>query len=360
VVEARHDWTGSRSTRCSTASRRGAYVRRSATAATRRTSRSRTSRDGGAGSRTSTTASARPEHGGPAPPARPHLYFWKSAKWVRGLGATERRAGFWEVARLPRILRRLRGREQRYWGRLTGTPAERVGGTMHLVQCRHRSACAAARPPGPAAHPAGDSANGRCGRTAAPRHAMPPGSWSGRGPCAGHLGVMLHPAHDTTDIDTGHPEGRTNAAVDAAAVRLPPRKGPPRRRAARHSVAPRARASATRPRRVRPRNGLKLKVGADSDRRQRCFRHGGLPPPSGAHGCSLEHSPRPPRRRRAGRRMVRADGRAVRARNRVAPVQGSRAPPPPGTARHSGRAGPAPSGAPIARPRAAAAPDHPS
>ncbi len=39
----------------------------------------------------------RPEHGGPARLLVPHLYFWKSAKWVRGLqllGADE--PGFWE------------------------------------------------------------------------------------------------------------------------------------------------------------------------------------------------------------------------------------------------------------------------
>jgi DMSO/TMAO reductase YedYZ molybdopterin-dependent catalytic subunit len=38
-----------------------------------------------------------PEHGGPARLLVPHLYFWKSAKWVRGLTVTERdRPGFWE------------------------------------------------------------------------------------------------------------------------------------------------------------------------------------------------------------------------------------------------------------------------
>ena len=40
-----------------------------------------------------------PEHGGPARLVVPHLYFWKSAKWVRGLRLMERdRAGFWESA----------------------------------------------------------------------------------------------------------------------------------------------------------------------------------------------------------------------------------------------------------------------
>jgi DMSO/TMAO reductase YedYZ molybdopterin-dependent catalytic subunit len=38
-----------------------------------------------------------PEHGGPARLLVPHLYFWKSAKWVRGFEVTEHdRAGFWE------------------------------------------------------------------------------------------------------------------------------------------------------------------------------------------------------------------------------------------------------------------------
>jgi DMSO/TMAO reductase YedYZ molybdopterin-dependent catalytic subunit len=56
-----------------------------------------------------------PDHGGPARLLVPHLYFWKSAKWVTALQFTERdAAGFWE----------LRGyhiygdpwREQRYTG----------------------------------------------------------------------------------------------------------------------------------------------------------------------------------------------------------------------------------------------------
>jgi DMSO/TMAO reductase YedYZ molybdopterin-dependent catalytic subunit len=38
-----------------------------------------------------------PEHGGPARLLVPHLYFWKSAKWVRGLELTEQdEPGFWE------------------------------------------------------------------------------------------------------------------------------------------------------------------------------------------------------------------------------------------------------------------------
>src|SRR5947209_1899770 len=38
-----------------------------------------------------------PEHGGPARLLVPHLYFWKSAKWVRGLRLTASdEPGFWE------------------------------------------------------------------------------------------------------------------------------------------------------------------------------------------------------------------------------------------------------------------------
>jgi DMSO/TMAO reductase YedYZ molybdopterin-dependent catalytic subunit len=40
-----------------------------------------------------------PEHGGPARLVVPHLYFWKSAKWVAGLRFTEKdQLGFWESA----------------------------------------------------------------------------------------------------------------------------------------------------------------------------------------------------------------------------------------------------------------------
>ncbi len=39
----------------------------------------------------------RPEHGGPARLLVPHLYLWKSAKWVSALKlSNEDRAGFWE------------------------------------------------------------------------------------------------------------------------------------------------------------------------------------------------------------------------------------------------------------------------
>jgi DMSO/TMAO reductase YedYZ molybdopterin-dependent catalytic subunit len=39
-----------------------------------------------------------PEHGGPARLLVPHLYFWKSAKWVRGLRLmADDQPGFWET-----------------------------------------------------------------------------------------------------------------------------------------------------------------------------------------------------------------------------------------------------------------------
>jgi DMSO/TMAO reductase YedYZ molybdopterin-dependent catalytic subunit len=56
-----------------------------------------------------------PEHGGPARLLVPHLYLWKSAKWVRGISLqNEDEPGFWESNGYH-----LRGdpwREQRYWG----------------------------------------------------------------------------------------------------------------------------------------------------------------------------------------------------------------------------------------------------
>ncbi|MEO5920975.1 MAG: molybdopterin-dependent oxidoreductase [Pseudolysinimonas sp.] len=55
-----------------------------------------------------------PEHGGPARLLVPHLYFWKSAKWVRGLTMMPRDdPGFWEQSGYH-----LHGdpwQEERYW-----------------------------------------------------------------------------------------------------------------------------------------------------------------------------------------------------------------------------------------------------
>jgi DMSO/TMAO reductase YedYZ molybdopterin-dependent catalytic subunit len=56
-----------------------------------------------------------PEHGGPARLLVPHLYFWKSAKWVRGLRLMdEDEPGFWES--LGYHMYGDPWREQRYWG----------------------------------------------------------------------------------------------------------------------------------------------------------------------------------------------------------------------------------------------------
>ena len=56
-----------------------------------------------------------PEHGGPARLLVPHLYLWKSAKWVRGISLQkEDEPGFWETNGYHN-----HGdpwREQRYWG----------------------------------------------------------------------------------------------------------------------------------------------------------------------------------------------------------------------------------------------------
>jgi DMSO/TMAO reductase YedYZ molybdopterin-dependent catalytic subunit len=56
-----------------------------------------------------------PEHGGPARLLVPHLYFWKSAKWLRGLRLMdEDEPGFWEA--LGYHMYGDPFREQRYWG----------------------------------------------------------------------------------------------------------------------------------------------------------------------------------------------------------------------------------------------------
>jgi len=56
-----------------------------------------------------------PEHGGPARMLVPHLYFWKSAKWIREIRLEkEDHPGFWETNGYHNY-----GdpwREQRYWG----------------------------------------------------------------------------------------------------------------------------------------------------------------------------------------------------------------------------------------------------
>jgi len=60
-------------------------------------------------------ADLHPEHGGPARLLVPHLYLWKSAKWVRGIEfRADDKPGFWESLGYHNY-----GdpwREQRYWG----------------------------------------------------------------------------------------------------------------------------------------------------------------------------------------------------------------------------------------------------
>ena len=78
--------------------------------------RSRTSPAARPGSRSSYDGEPlAPEHGGPARLLVPHLYFWKSAKWVRGLECMDDdEPGFWEQHGYH-----IHGdpwREQRYWG----------------------------------------------------------------------------------------------------------------------------------------------------------------------------------------------------------------------------------------------------
>ena len=106
-------------TRCSTASRsppRSSTRWRTATAGTPRTCRWRTCAAGKAWiAYQYDGAPLPPEHGGPARLLIPHLYFWKSAKWVRSLDLmTEDSWGFWE--RLGYHAYGDPWKEQRYWG----------------------------------------------------------------------------------------------------------------------------------------------------------------------------------------------------------------------------------------------------
>jgi len=56
-----------------------------------------------------------PEHGGPARLLVPHLYFWKSAKWIRSLRLLDRdEPGFWES--LGYNNHGDPWKEERYWG----------------------------------------------------------------------------------------------------------------------------------------------------------------------------------------------------------------------------------------------------
>ena len=84
-------------------------------AATAPTCRWRTSPTTRPGSRSATTAGLEAEHGGPARLLVPHLYLWKSAKWVRGIQLLDQdEPGFWESLGYHNY-----GdpwQEQRFWG----------------------------------------------------------------------------------------------------------------------------------------------------------------------------------------------------------------------------------------------------
>ena len=102
LVEARHRAGGA--CRCDTLldavePRRRRTCWRSATAATPRTCRSQDVTGGQAWVAYDYDGEPlEPEHGGPARLLVPHLYFWKSAKWVRGLELLDAdEPGFWET-----------------------------------------------------------------------------------------------------------------------------------------------------------------------------------------------------------------------------------------------------------------------
>ena len=111
VVEARHDLEGR-------VGRHAARGRRDRGRVRRRILRRRLHDEPAAGGVTTARPGSRtrydgepldPEHGGPARLLVPHLYFWKSAKWVRGLTLTSTdEPGFWE-RRLPRLRRPVAG-----------------------------------------------------------------------------------------------------------------------------------------------------------------------------------------------------------------------------------------------------------
>ena len=104
------------STPCSRASTRTAPTRwRTPTAATRPTSPLADLTGGKAWVVTEHEGEPLPrEHGGPARLLVPHLYFWKSAKWVAGLRVMDHdEPGFWEANGYHN-----RGdpwKEERYW-----------------------------------------------------------------------------------------------------------------------------------------------------------------------------------------------------------------------------------------------------
>ena len=76
-----------------------------------------------------------PEHGGPARLLVPHLYFWKSAKWVRGFELRDDdEPGFWESERLPPLRRPVEGTA--VLGRLTWQVAQVTGARQETPRVR--------------------------------------------------------------------------------------------------------------------------------------------------------------------------------------------------------------------------------
>ena len=108
-----------------------------------------------------------PEHGGPARLLVPHLYFWKSAKWVRGLQLREHdEPGFWEGYGYhnygdPWL-------EQRY---AATELAARRGRRRPSRRRRGSAASCSTRPAGPATGRASTSTSGSRPRTATRRSA---------------------------------------------------------------------------------------------------------------------------------------------------------------------------------------------
>ena len=100
MVEARHGLDGRlASTRCSTASRRAPSTSRAFCDGGYTTNLPLADVTGGKAwvAYDYDGEPLDPEHGGPARLLVPHLYFWKSAKWVRGLELRdEDEPGFWE------------------------------------------------------------------------------------------------------------------------------------------------------------------------------------------------------------------------------------------------------------------------
>ena len=102
------------------------------------------------------------EHGGPARLLVPHLYFWKSAKWVRGIQLLdEDEPGFWETAGYHNY-----GdpwREQRYQGdqaREGGWSGTLAGWPTTATRPRRRGRWSSTFPTGPATLPASMSTSG--------------------------------------------------------------------------------------------------------------------------------------------------------------------------------------------------------